>query len=230
MQTDTNISALIDQEESRLTVVRDEALELAKNKPTQANLKALKRAEKDLAEYRQARYESDSAESFPALTDVVEYLDAEGWKISTSSAYEHRAAGKIKAGGDGRYSMAAVIEYAATHLQKKDGSTTTGRNLQEQKALEEIRRISSDASMRELKLQELRGELISREQVEIELAARAGDLKTHLDASARTSATRIIKLVGGDVQKAPELISFMIGLNRKMLDNYRRPIQGDDGE
>lgn len=229
MTTDLDISATLDNEENKLLQQRDDALELAIHKPTQVNLRALKKCETVLAEFRSARYEPVIDETFAALPDVITYLDAEGWKISTSSAYEHKSLGKIRPNADGKYSLSAVMEYATSHLQRKDGSSGSG-NLQERKIYEEIRRISSDAEMRELKLRERIGELISREQVEVELAARAGDLKTHLDASARSSATRIIKLVGGDQQKAPELISFMLGINRKVLDNYSRPINGLDEE
>lgn len=228
---ETDITATLDQEEARLAKQRDDALVLAKSKPTQANIRELRKVERELTDFRADRYESSGGQLFDSLMDVIDYLDASGWKISKSTAYEHKDAGKIRPGGDGKYTMATVMEYARQHLQRKDGGGSDEKaNLQEQKLTEEIRRISSDAEMRELKLKERRGELISREHVEIELAARAGDLKTHLDASARSSSTRIIKLVGGDVQKAPELISFMLGINRKVLDNYSRPIAGPDEE
>jgi len=227
---ETDITATLDQEEQRLLAHRDGCLDLAKRKPTGANLKSLKKAEALLGDFRSARYETSGETTFASLMDVVTHLDTAGWKISKSSAYEHKDEGKIRPGVDGKYTLSAVQEYARQHLQRKDGSSPTTANLQEDKLRGHIRQISADAEMRELKLQERRGELIPREHVEVELAARAGDLKTHLDASARSSATRIIKLVGGDVQKAPELIGFLLGINRKVMDNYSRPIQGPDEE
>lgn len=227
---ETDITATIDQEETRLLKHRDDCLDLAKRKPTGANLKALKKAETALSDFRAARYESAGGQIFDSLMDVIAFLDMDGWKISKSTAYEHKDEGKVRPGADGKYSLATVQKYAQDHLQRKDGGSPGVINLQEDKLRGHIRQISADAEMRELKLQERRGELIPREHVEVELAARAGDLKTHLDASARSASTRIIKLVGGDVQKAPELISFMLGINRKVLDNYSRPIQGPDEE
>jgi hypothetical protein len=227
---ETDITATIDQEETRLVKQRDGALVQARHKPTQVNVRALRIAERELDTFRSDRYESASEQTFGSLMDVVAYLDAE-WRIRKSTIYEHKDAGKIRPGGEGKYTMATVMEYARQHLQRKDGRAGEEKaNLQEQKLLEEIRRISSDANMRDLNYRERQGELIPREHVEVELAARASDLKTHLDASARSSSTRIIKLVGGDVQKAPELISFMLGINRKVLDNYSRPIAGPDEE
>ncbi|MDO8945045.1 MAG: hypothetical protein Q7U75_17825 [Desulfobacterales bacterium] len=225
---DLHIELTLDQKEVELVQKRDEALELAKRKPTGVNMRELKKAETELNKFRTARNTASGEQTFDTLMDVVVFLDDAGWKISKSSAYEHRDDAKIRPGSDGRYTLSAVQDYARLHLARKDGSDPDATNLQTRKLEEEIRRISSDAAMRELKYKERQGELIPREHVEIELAARAGDLKTHLDASARSASTRIIKLVGGDVQKAPELISFMLGLNRKMLDNYSRPIQGAD--
>lgn len=229
--SDTDITATLDQEENRLVKQRDDALSLAKRKPTQSNLRALKKAEKDLNDFRSDRYESSTEQTFDSLMDVVSHLDSEGWKISKSSAYEHKDEGKIRPGADGKYTLTAVQDYARQYLQRKDGSIGEEQSsLQEKKLLEEIRRLSSDASLRELTLRKRQGELIPRDHVEVELAARAGDLKTHLDASSRSSAGRIIKLVSGDPQKAPELISFLLGINRTVLDNYARPIQGPDEE
>jgi hypothetical protein len=221
----------LDQQELILTRQRDEALELAKNSPTRAHLKSLKVAESALNDFRSERYNSTPGQYFDNLMDVVTFLESDGWKISKTTLYEHKEAGKIRKGINGKYSLTDVQEYARQYLQRKDGSQVDDKtNFQEQKLREEIRRISSDAAMRELKLQERRGELIPLEEVEVELAARVGDLKTHLDASARSSAGRIIKLVCGDPQKSAELISFMLGINRKMMDNYSRPIAGPEEE
>ena len=226
------IETSLDQEETRLTAERDAALELARLKPTQTNRKALTKAEAALTRYRAARYAPATEEAFAGILDVVSYLDSEGWKIGKTTAYDHwKKEKKLNPRADGTFPLSVVLEYARQHLQRKDGGATDETaSLQEQKLVGEIRRISSDAELRELKLKERLGELISREQVEVELASRAMDLKTHLDASARSSAGRIIKLVAGDPQKAPDLISFMLNVNRKVMDNYSRPIQGGEEE
>lgn len=221
----------IDQEEKKLIEARDAALIAAKTKPvTNAKLKALQKAERDLESFRSKR-ESENSQTFAKFADVVTYLDEEGWKISTSTAYEHKQDGKILPGPGGKYSLTAVLEYARQHLQRKDGSGPDDRlNLQEQRLLAEIRRVEADAESRELKLKERRGEMIPRDHVEVELSSRARDLDSHLDAFFRASAGKIIKMVGGDMQKAPDLISFMRGAKKQMMDNYARPIHGPDEE
>jgi hypothetical protein len=217
--------------ETELTAARDAALEAVQAKPTGANRKAYRKACRDLEEFLRARQEPDSAERiFSSILDVVHYLDQEGWKISKTTAYDHwKREGKIKARPQGGFTISAVQEYARLHLQRKDGASGNG-DLQSQKVAAEVRRILSDAEMRELKLRTALGELMPKSQVEIELAERAGNLKTYFAAVFRSSAGRIIKIVKGDPQTAAELISFLLGLNKKAFDNYSRPIEGIEEE
>lgn len=208
------------------------ALELAKHKPTAKNRATLRRAQKELEEYLQQQAAPESAElTFGGIMDVVDYLDAQGFKISKSTAYDHwRKEGKISARPDGGFTLSAVLDYAHTHLSRKDGRPAGPVNYAEEKQRAEVRRITSDAEMRELKLRERIGELIPRSQVEVELSERATNLKNYFDAVARSAAGRIIKIVGGDPQKSQELISYLLGINRKAFDNYSREINLDDQE
>lgn len=213
-----------------LTTAREQALEAATARPTTKNRRALREAQKALEEYHRAAAEPQGLEILAGIGAVVEYLDGEGWKISRSSAYGHwKKEGKLRARSDGRFDLAAVLAYARDHLQRKDGAPV-GANLAEDKQRAEIARIRADSATRELKLRQLTGELMPRSQVEIELSERASSLRGYLDAVARSAAGRAIKLVGGDPQKAPELIAWWLGLNRKAMDNYARPIQGIEEE
>lgn len=213
-----------------LTTARDRALEIATGAPTAKNRKALRDAQRALDEYHRAQAEPQTGEILAGLQEVVDYLDAEGWKVGRSTAYEHwKRDGKLRARPDGRFDLAAVLSYARDHLQRKDGTPVAG-NLAEDKQRAEIARIQADAATRELKLRQLTGELMPRSQVEVELAERATSLRAYLDAVARSSSGRVIKLVGGDPQKAAELIAWWLGMNRKAMDNYARPIRGLEDE
>lgn len=227
----TDLTAALEQEDARLRQAVNEALQAATTRPTGKNRRALREAQRALEEFVKAAGEPDGAEQlFGSIAELVEYLEGEGWKASKSSAYDHwKKDGKLRARPDGSFALSAVLEYARGYLQRKDGSHL-GENLQEDKQRAEIRRIRADADQRELKVQIVRGELIPRSQVEIELSERAQDLKNYFDAVARSAAGRIIKVVGGDPQKSAELISFMLGTNRKAFDNYSRPIKGMEEE
>lgn len=233
VQGKANTIDYLAKEEARLLRNRDAALEVVQAKPTGANRKAYRKVCRELEEFLRAKREPDSAETvFATILDVVHHLDQEGWKISKSTAYHHwKSEGKLKARSQGGFSLSAIQEYARHHLQRKDGTSgNDDEDLQSQKIAAEVRRILSDAEMRELKLRTARGELIPKSQVEIELAERASNLKTYFAAIARSSAGRIIKLVKGDPQLAPELISFLLALNKKAFDNYSRPIVGIEEE
>jgi hypothetical protein len=230
----TGLDNLIREKEAELISARDAALDVVQVKPTGANRKAYRKASRELEEFLRAKQEPDSGEQvFATILDVVHHLDQAGWKISKSTAYDHwKREGKIKARPQGGFALSSVQEYAGNHLQRKDGTSgkDTNDDLQSQKVAAEVRRILSDAEMRELKLRTALGELIPKSQVEIELAERASNLKTYFAAIARSSAGRIIKIVKGDPQAAAELISFLLGLNKKAFDNYSRPIQGIEEE
>lgn len=228
----TDLAAAIDAEEARLRQAAEAAFEVARRKPTGANRKAYRQAEKALEEFMRERQAADLEPSYRNIPEMVAALDADGWKLSESTAYEHRDQGKFRLAADGTVSQSVALDYARLHLKKKDGTpgSVAGQSLQEQKVQEEIQRIRADRMQRELKYKEASGELIPRSRVEVELAARATDLKSYFDAVARSSAGRIIKLVGGDPQKSPELIAFLLGANRKAFDNYARPIQGIEAE
>lgn len=228
-----NLDSALQAEETRLIAARDAAFEAARVKPTQVNRKALRKATAALEEFLRAAAEPVDAEpTFAALPAVLEHLQASGWKIAESTLYEHRDQAKIKAGPDGRYTLAGVTDYARRHLRRLDGTagSDVDENLGEKKLRAEIDRIRHDADLRELKLRTERGELVPLNIVESAHAERAINLRNYLDAVARSSAGRIIKLVGGDPQKAPALIGFMLGMNRKAMDNYSRPIQGLEDE
>jgi|GEM_PF-2211820 len=209
----------------------DNARQSATVKPTARNIKEMKRAQKTLEQYLASASEPQSAgKIFDSILDVIEYLGGEGYKIGKSSAYDHwKREGKISARPDGTFAQAEVDRYAREHLQKRDGSGAV-RNMAEQKQAAEIRQKNADAEMRELKLRKELGELIPRSRVEIEFSERATHLKNFFDAVARSSAGRIIKLVGGDPQRSAELISFALGINRKAFDNYSRALDLGDEE
>lgn len=229
--TGDDLDQVLAAEESRLISDREAALEAFKCKPTAANRKAYTKACDSVEGFLKAKLEPMPAEqTFAALPDVLEFLQADGWKISQSSLYEHRDTGKIRSEANGCFTLASVGNYARTHLRKVDGTPggEVAEDLGAQKMRAEINRITHDGALRELRYRQELGELIPKSVVEVELAERAGNLKSYFNSVARSSAGRIIKIVGGDPQKAAELIAWMLGMNAKAFDNYARPIQGTE--
>lgn len=220
---------MIDHREHELKQAYDAALELARRKPSRANMKAFRRAEKALEEHRISQ--DETAAGFRNVPEVVDYLDAAGWKISKTSCYDHVKERKLLPESTGRFAVSSVLEYARVHLQKKDGTpgALDARSLQEQKLQEEVERIRIDRQQRELKYRESIGELIRKSDVEGELAKRTGYLKSDLKNVFRAGAVEIIKSVKGDLQLAPELIAYGVRLVDEIMDRYARPLKlGED--
>lgn len=224
-----DLSSDIALEESRLRTEKDNAYALAMRKPTIANRKAYTAAERALSDFLKALNEQETAEpAYSGLPEVLDYLQDDNWKIQKSKLYDDFSAGKIKAEHDGSFLLASVLEYARLHLQKLDGTpgTVAGLpSLQEQKILEEVGRTRADRLMREMALKEKIGELIKKSEVEIEHAKRVIYLRSDLKNVFRAGAVEIIRMVGGDPQKAPALISYGCGMVDNALDRYARPIR-----
>ncbi len=61
------------------------------------------------------------AESFPNVLAVIEYLEARGWKIGQSAAYNHVRQNKLVKNAKGVFTKAAVDRYASSWLKLKGG-------------------------------------------------------------------------------------------------------------
>jgi hypothetical protein len=227
---ESQIEITIEAHETELQAAVNAALETARLRPTGKNVGTLKKAQKELEGYRAAQLETGET-VFTSISQMVDFLSGENWKIGNSTAYEHRDQGKLKLSEDGSIVESVALAYAHEHLQKKDGGKGEKDNgLQHEKLQKEINRIDFDGKLRGLKYKQALGELIEREQVEIELSSRATNLKNFLDNVARKGAGRMVKLVGGDPQKTSQLIEYLLGMNRKAFDNYSRPIDGLEDE
>lgn len=229
----SELDLALDQEEKALQEAVDQALAQARRAPTRANTSAYDRAKKELDEFRRARQESLLQESIlPNIPAVVEYLVAAGYRVGKTKAYDDRDAGLLRGQPDGTFRSQDVDEYAREFLKMADGSRSTERgSLQEQKLREEISRIKHESELKKLKLQTELGELIPRDQVEIELASRAAFLRSDLKNVGRAGVMEIIKKVKGDPQKAAAFVSYWVGMVDEILDRYARPIKvGDDAD
>ena len=224
----------LDQEETALQDAAAEAFALARRSPTRVNTGAYNRAKSALEEFRRARQEAFVEDRvFGSVSAVVEYLVKEaGFRVSKTKVYDDNNADLIRKQPDGTFRVDDVNEYARDFLKPPDGSRSAARGtLQEEKLREEIDRIKRDGELKKHKLREALGEVVPRDQVEIELAARASFLRSDLKNIGRAGVMDIIKTVKGDPQKAAAFVSWWIVAVDEIMDRYARPIKvGDDGE
>jgi len=194
-----------------------------KKKASAKNIKAVAAAKKALDEHRaeQAATADPEARRFRTLLEVLYYLQGEGWKVSKSKLYEDQR--KIEKEEDGTWTKQAVDEYARLRLTRLDGTTDEGRGAAERK--EEI-----EAQIAQAKLEKLRreneieqGRWVRRSEVESMLAARASALMAGVGPEyIHREAAGIIELVGGDADRAPDLIDHWLKRVEELFDRYSR--------
>lgn len=152
---------------------------------------------------------------------VAAYLIDQGWKASRQTIQRHKKEGKLLPGADGSFRLSDISKYAATSLQRLDGSQT-GKpgQLQQDKLIAETRKSLAQAEHWEKKTSLLSGELVPKDLFERELAKRASVFRNDLESFARSEAAGIIHLVEGDAGKVSDLIDYMLGKIDDFLDRY----------
>ncbi|NDY41266.1 hypothetical protein G3N55_00175 [Dissulfurirhabdus thermomarina] len=244
MLSDEVVRLLLDRADpphrAELTVLYNSVL-TAMNKyrqdPTEQRLRAWRAAEaacEDMARRLAAELGVDvglgsapveeAMDSFSNIRAVRAWLLEQGWRISQSGIYKHRAEGKIAPDlPGGRFSRRRVEAYAAAHLRRADTGKRPQRELEEQqrrKALAETRRAEAQALKLEHELAVLQGRYLPREDFYAELAARALALESGFRAMVQARLGEWIELVGGDATRAPDLSAAVQADLDRLLGEY----------
>lgn len=159
-------------------------------------------------------------EKLKNIPAVIAHLDAAGWKIKKSAAYKHKKEGKLRPGDDGLFSVKMVDKYAERWLQKKDGSAPSVEALSVERAQAELEKTKAQARHWDTKTKIELGQYVPRAEWDRELAARAHIFKSDIENFIRSEARSFINLVGGDPEKAPELIEFYLNQVEIWIDRY----------
>jgi hypothetical protein len=161
-------------------------------------------------------------ESFSNVADVHKYLKAHGWKISKTQLYQHVDEKKIKRGDNGKFEISSIDKYALKYLRRLDGSKPSKdlAKIQERRYSAELRAAEAGADMKETKVRLLKGEYVEKGEFERALAQRAAIFKNDLESFCRSQAPAIISLVGGALDKTPDLIEFMLDKTAEWLNRY----------
>jgi len=156
------------------------------------------------------------------LADVLEYLSPE-WRISRNTLYRHHKEGKLLPLADGTYAIRDVEKYARTFLKQK----STGMRLNEK--VDELQRRKLELELRSLELEHKSkqhkfdrdiGLYVPKEQMERDLAMRAGILDAGLKHWVRANAADWVRLTEGNMQRVGELISKMGRDLDELMNSY----------
>ena len=163
-----------------------------------------------------------SETTLQSVADVHKYLKAHAWKISKTQLYEHVERKFIKRSDDGPFSIAAVDKYALRYLKRADGSKPSKAlaDIQEKKYEADVRQSVASAEMKEIKISILKGEYVRRDAFEQALAERAMLFKYDIETFCRAKAHTIVDLVGGDKEKIPDLIEYLLEETANWLNRY----------
>lgn len=205
-----------------------------KNEPTAARLKDWRSAEAALEEFIASigGGSSQTETTFPSIPAVVEYLHAQGWKISTRTGYNHNKKGLIRPRKDGKYYLSDVNNYAQSGaLQRLDGARAESFDLDtERKKRADADNAEAIARINKKKAEAIEGRYIERYEFERALAQRAALFKSDIEAFIRGTSEERVGLVGGDAGKVPDLIEYDLDQFERCLGRYSETIWDEDSE
>ena len=223
----TDVQALLTAKESAKRAVLSE--------PSQANLASLERASKMLAAAMQSK--SNLADWRSVLSYVVE----NGRKLGKTKLYDDIGRCRLKKQPDGTFKLRDVDRYMASLPMSGTSDTVAEKaaDRQRRREEEEIRRIKATADKEEFDLAVKKGRYVPKEQVHLELAARAVALASGIKTAFEARNLDLIAIVAGSPKKSLALTELLEGILDEALNEYSKEMEfevtfaddsGEDGE
>jgi hypothetical protein len=144
-------------------------------------------------------------DQFKTRKDALDWLIAEGYKISQGKFYSDAGVGKVVVNRDGTLSKWAVYQYAKEELKTGTVSAAPDGSL----AAEQLRKVRAEADLKELQFQ-----LATRQRDKFWLhaddawatmAAIVGTLRDSIRHHLHARAREIVFLTGGDQGRSHEV-------------------------
>ena len=213
-----------DQEKITLTVLYNavgKALKQVNANNTGASINDWRKAESAYEDTGAKLWAKYFEPTLPNILAVVDHLTRAGWKVAKSTCYNHRKAGLLRPESDGAFKISTVEKYASEHLTRIDGRPEDdSERLAEDKQRAETRKAKAQAEHWELKTKIAQGLYVPKDAFERELAQRAIVFKADAEAFCRGQAGIIIAMTGGDKDKTPDLIEYMLAAVAGWLNRY----------
>jgi hypothetical protein len=160
-------------------------------------------------------------ESFANVLEVLEHLQEDGWKISKPTLYRHVKDAKLQPAADGSFTRKAVQAYARTHLQLKGTRQKQKEgDLQRKKTELEIDFKKEQLKRERFKREIEEGKYIPREDMDLELAARATVQDHEWTRVFQSRASEICELVEGKTEHVAELIRFLLEIKDEIMNEF----------
>jgi len=161
------------------------------------------------------------------LAAVLAHLVAEGRKIGQSKLYNDVGRGLLRRQQDGTFAHKDVKAYAArlplVAMPEKEAAVV--QEYAERKAKAEAEKLEAQAEAERFRNQVRAGMYVKRNDVEVELAVRAGVLATGLRTMFETSLLDFIHLANGDPRTAQTLLAAFEQRLDAAINEYARPME-----
>ncbi|MDR2726610.1 MAG: hypothetical protein LBC10_01285 [Deltaproteobacteria bacterium] len=204
-----------------LLTAKENAKRAALENPSQANLATLERAGKMLDAAMQAK--ANLSDWRAVLAHAVE----NGRKLGKTKLFEDVKRGRLKKQPDGSFRLRDVDRYLAglPISGTPDVVAEKAADRQRRKEEEEIRRIKAVADKEEFDLAVKKGRYIRKEQVHLELAARAVALASGIKTAFEARNLDCIAAVGGNPKKSLALTELLDNIFDEALNEFSREME-----
>ena len=222
---DHDIRALVEKSASTdlqvLLTAKENAKRTVLAEPSAGNMAAFERASKMLESAMGAQ---DALKNWNA---ALAYVRDAGRKLGQTKFFEDVRRGRLKKQPDGSFRRRDVDRYMASLPLREtpDGVVERAAERQRKKEEAEIRKLRADADLRELELAVRRGRYIAREEVYLELAARALALSSGIRTAFEARALELVDAVGGDPRRVTALLLALEGIFDAALNEYARDLE-----
>ena len=209
----TDIQALLSAKENAKRAVLTD--------PSQANLAALERASKMLEAAIQAKT------NLQDWRGVLSYIAENGHKLGKTKLYDDIGRGRLKKQPDGTFKLRDVDRYMASLplTGTPDVVAEKAADRRRRKEEEEIRRIKATADKEEFDLAVKKGRHIPKEQVHLELAARAVTLASGIKTAFEARNLDFVAAVDGNPKKSLALTSLLESILDEAMNEYSREME-----
>lgn len=204
-----------------LLTAKENAKRAALEDPSQTNLAALDRASRMLESAMQA---TTNLKDYRA---VLTYTEENGRKLGKTKMFEDIKKGRLKKQPDGTFKQRDVDRYMASLPMAGTPDIVAEKAADRQRRKEEadIRKAEADAEARTFDLAVKKGRYVLKDQVHLELAARAGTLSSGLKTAFEAQGLDIVSLVEGNPKKCTTLIERLESILDEALNEYSREME-----
>lgn len=204
-----------------LLTAKENAKRAALEDPSPGNLAALDRASRMLESAMQA---TTNLRDWRA---VLAYVEENGRKLGKTKMFEDIKKGRLKKQPDGTFRQRDVDRYMASlpMAGTPDAVAEKAADRQRRKEEADIRKAEADAEARTFDLAVKKGRYVLKDQVHLELAARAGTLSSGLKTAFEAQGLDIVSLVEGNPKRCTALIERLESILDEALNEYSREME-----